>query len=383
MTETYLRDQQGFTLTEILVAMVIALIGIIMMFQIMENSEARKRTTGAGSDAQTSGAIAMYAFERDLRPAGNGFGGVAPASLGCTVTAYDAGRAANFNFPLLPIQIVDGTDGAPDQVISLYGGAEVASLSLSFNASTVTSKSLDSNGGSSRGGLMLGDVMLVVSGASCGLIEITDNTHSDARTINHGQGTYPRHYPAAKVNIASDNDYEYVSAPAPTTNPTVRYNAAAGYHVTTSGTLFNLGRRDLPRRNIWQITNGNLTVTDDFHNGPELSIGDGIVNLQAQYGLSTSSPPTWQETAPANWASVIAIRVALLARSQQYEKENVNTNADGSDKVPSWSGGAFTMTNADGTPDTTPDSPNNWRRYRYRVYETTVPLRNSLWGQSP
>jgi type IV pilus assembly protein PilW len=382
MTTRHCSDQRGFTLTEILVAMVIALIGILMMFRIMENSETRKRTTGAGSDAQTSGAIAMYALERDLRPAGNGFGGIASASLGCTVTAYDAGRGANFNFPLLPVQIEDGADGASDVVTTLYGGAETAPLSLSFNASTINSKSLDSNGGSSRGGLMMGDIMLVVSGASCGLIEITDNTHSDARTINHGQAAYPRHYPASKVNIVTDDDYEYISSPAPTTNPTPRYNAAGGYHVAASGTLFNLGRRDVPRRNIWQITNGNLTVTDDFHNGPQLSIGDGVVNMQAQYGLSTSTPPTWQATAPADWATVVAVRVALLVRSQQYEKENVNANTDGSDRVPSWSGGAFTMTNLDGTADSTPDSPNNWRRYRYRVYETVVPLRNNLWGQA-
>lgn len=375
--------QRGFTLTEILVAMVIALIGIMMMFQIMESSEARKRTTGAGSDAQVSGAIAMYTLERDLRPAGNGFGGIAPTSLNCTVTAYDAVRGGNFNFPLLPVQIIDGAAGAPDQIITLYGEADVAALSLTFNASATDSKSLDSNSGSSRGGIMTGDVMIAVSGTSCGLIEVTDNTNSDARSIAHGQGSYTRHYAASKVDMVRDSDYEYVSGTPPTANPTVRYNPTAGYNPGASGVLFNLGRRNLPRRNIWQITSANLTVTDDFHNGTAVSIGDGIVNMQAQYGLSTSTPPTWQASAPTDWSTVIAIRVGLLARSQQYEKDNVNQNSNGTDRVPAWAGGSFTMTNVDGTTDSDPDSPNNWRRYRYRVYETTVPLRNSIWGQTP
>ena len=38
------------------------------------------------------------------------------------------------------------------------------------------------------------------------------------------------------------------------------------------------------------------------------------------------------------------------------------------------------MTNLDGTADTNPGTPNDWRRYRYRVYETVIPLRNMLWG---
>ncbi len=46
------------------------------------------------------------------------------------------------------------------------------------------------------------------------------------------------------------------------------------------------------------------------------------------------------------------------------------------------------MTNLDGTADSfagapnNPD-PNNWRFYRYRVYEKVIPLRNMIWGTSP
>ena len=43
----------------------------------------------------------------------------------------------------------------------------------------------------------------------------------------------------------------------------------------------------------------------------------------------------------------------------------------------------FLMTNVNGGPDTFGDTnpdPNNWRYYRYRVYERVIPLRNLLWG---
>ena len=41
------------------------------------------------------------------------------------------------------------------------------------------------------------------------------------------------------------------------------------------------------------------------------------------------------------------------------------------------------MRNVDGSADSfgpaVPD-PNNWRYYRYRVYERVIPLRNRLWN---
>jgi hypothetical protein len=40
------------------------------------------------------------------------------------------------------------------------------------------------------------------------------------------------------------------------------------------------------------------------------------------------------------------------------------------------------MKNVDGTLDADIiGSPNNWRYYRYRVYEKIIPLRNVIWGQ--
>ena len=46
------------------------------------------------------------------------------------------------------------------------------------------------------------------------------------------------------------------------------------------------------------------------------------------------------------------------------------------------------MTNLDGTSDsyttstlTSPSkNPNDWRHYRYKVYESIIPLKNVMWG---
>jgi type IV pilus assembly protein PilW len=46
------------------------------------------------------------------------------------------------------------------------------------------------------------------------------------------------------------------------------------------------------------------------------------------------------------------------------------------------------MLDVGGTADTNPGDavkgdPSNWRNYRYRVYETLVPIRNVVWGNLP
>lgn len=62
----------GFSLVEVLVGVVIGLIGILVMFQLLTVSQAQRRTTTSGGDAQQSGMISLYLLERDLRQAGYG-----------------------------------------------------------------------------------------------------------------------------------------------------------------------------------------------------------------------------------------------------------------------------------------------------------------------
>ena len=72
-----------------------------------------------------------------------------------------------------------------------------------------------------------------------------------------------------------------------------------------------------------------------------------------------------------DWARVLTVRMALVARSAQPERPNVAGGAcDATNAAPTWSGGSFDLT---GDAD--------WQCYRYRVFETTVPLRNLIWQQ--
>lgn len=66
------RFQQGFTMIELMVAVVIGLITVLIMNQALTVSEGYRRTSTSGGDAQVSGTLAMFLLQRDLRNAGYG-----------------------------------------------------------------------------------------------------------------------------------------------------------------------------------------------------------------------------------------------------------------------------------------------------------------------
>lgn len=367
---------RGFSMVELLVGVAIALIGMVLMFQAMERWEGRKRTTSSGSDAQVAGSIAVFGVERDLRMAGHGIGS-ATAELGCSVAGFDSQAAAGAGaaipaFLMLPVQIAQGASGAPDTLTVLYGNGTTISTEMPFTASTNTTKTANN-----ADGLKPGDVFIAATtgGGNCGLFETTTNPPGLGATIGHATGAY--------------TNYQGVSGPA-------RYNAGGGNGIpigTTTGRIYNLGTA--PRANLWQVNGGQLVVSNLLAGDVAASpVANGIVNFQAQYGfdedndgfiaqtVNAGGNPEWVDTiavtpTAAQWQRVRAVRFALLARSTQYEQTNVTTIN------PSWAGGNFTMTHLDGSAGTTdPDTPDNWRRYRYRVYETVVFFRNVAWGAS-
>lgn len=405
----------GFSLIEILISMLIALITFLVMFQMFDSWDKNKRSTASGGGAMVSGAMAMFRLERDLRLAGFGFGNA--IELGCTVRAYDTLRpdeAANggvsatsshaYTFPLTAIQIVDGAAGAPDQIITLFGSSEGISATRFFGttvagaqpytAATATSTTMEIG---ALGGIRQGDLLVLAQdAATCDLVEATNTLNGDRRTFDYTGGAYTHFYTGAST--------------------TPRYNNPAGVSVTSvTGRVYDLGPR--PQRRIWQIRNNRILAFSNDLDWTDLTdnttgaatpdnlndltdVADNIVNLQAEYGLAAtvaggtctpSSTLTWTTTDPSAACQpfVWAIRIALLARSDQFEKAwGVPATAAGSAVAPQWAGGSFTMTNIDGTADSYAAStlgaqsknPNDWRHYRYRVFESIIPLKNAIWG---
>ena len=378
------RSARGFSIIEILVGVAIGMVGLLAMFQMLTLWEARTKTSASGGDAQVTGNIAMFSLERDLKLAGLGFNMATAPVMGCSVTAADVPAARNFTFPMAPVVITQGANNASDTVTVLYGNSAYLVDAKNFTISTASTKKTQS-----RNGFQLGDLVVVTgnqtganASANCHLVEINKNTAADNLTIGHDQT-------------------DYISFYTPGTTTTPRFNAAAGTGVTYSnGVLFNLGPQ--PQRNVWSITNRRvLSWFEDIRSSAVTEVTDGVVNLQAEYGVDSNndneitdgsggSPDEWVTAAPADWTKVRAIRLALLVRSNQYERVMVTTAA------PTWTASvagahatahpesAFVMTDLDGaaraagSPDST--DATDWRHYRYRVFEKVIPLRNMIWA---
>jgi type IV pilus assembly protein PilW len=380
---------RGFGLVEVLVAMVIALLGTIIIFQVFSMSEGIKRTSTSGGDAQQFGALAMFALERDVRVAGYGIN--TTALLGCSVLAHDAlhpGAGADGvlgtaddtttptdlpNFTLAPVLIAAGADDkTPDQITLMYGDSDLVSIPPKISQDMPNPAAVFKV--SNRYGFVEGDVIIAAEpGEDCTLAQATALPGCvDCDNVQHNSGPY--------------DDANGVSVSA-------RWNKAGGLGVsyTINGSIYNLGAG--PARNTYRIANNQLLIDSMFATTTTLTLADNIVHLKVQYGkdngvnngtvtnatyvaddgavdgYSNTMPVTPSAT---DLARVLSVRMAVVARSAQPEKPNVVGGAcDTTTVAPTWSGGTLDLS-----------TDVNWKCYRYRVFETTVPMRNLLWQQT-
>ena len=358
----------GFSLIEVMVGLVIGLIGLLVVIQVVTVWGGRTQTTTAGNDTQISGSLGMFVLERDIKQAGLGFGTATANVMGCMVKADEPIVSS---FRLVPVEIVSGAVGVPQAISVLHGDSAFFSAAQIFQSSTSTTKT-SKNGYGFQGG----HFMVVAADGSL--------------TNFCGMGA-PQVHAMVKINS--------VAVAPPLAVITTFHDAGALAGTTFSaGNLYDLGAA--PERNLWEIDastpgrpvlrwSNTLTSTTIFFEAAE-----GIVNLQAQYGYDANSDnmiqdTEWVATLPANWngTKVRAIRVAILARSKQYEKTPVTTVAP----APSWStntascnattlGCSFLMTDIGGPTDTNLNDTTDWRHYRYRVYEKVIPLPNMIYG---
>jgi type IV pilus assembly protein PilW len=373
------RVQRGFTLIELMIGLLLGLLSVLVITQVMATSEGKRRTTSMGGDAQTNGAMALYTLQRDLQMAGYGLTSSLDA-LGCEVRAQ-YGTAVSYTFPLAPVVIDDGGTG-PDTVTVLRAQSAGFSLPLVIDGShsmTDDSFVVRSGFGAAVDNMMIAVPKLQGAGTWCTLFQVAEDKSS----------------PTTKLEF--------------TIVPHVLAGASGGSLWNQPGMFpssyvkddYLLNMHTLIRRaySIFAVDQAySLRATDLGASAQDLY--PQIVNLKALYGtgvldaagnvivdMYTNKP----RTTNAQWQGVVAIRVAIVARSAKYEKEVVTPI------MPQWDVGpkldvAGTPATCNGTNKcitlTVPKldsgmgdgSEEEWKHYRYKVYETIVPVRNVLWN---
>jgi type IV pilus assembly protein PilW len=365
----------GFSLPELMIGITIGLITVLVIMQVLSVAESRKRTASGGADAVVNAALSLYSIERDARNAGYGISSTG-IPIGCPVRAMR--DATNVGFQLVPAIITDPGGGAPDSIRFL------ASRKIGITATTKLA-SAHANAGQlflleSDLGFELNDLMLVVPAA-------LDMSPMPINWCTLAQVT--------ALGLAGANQVRHDVTPSPSLNqdPGASIMPVAGY--ATGDYLINLGSLS---DHTYSIRNNNeLLLTERNLTGATLDtprvLYPHIVQLQAVYGKDTNADDlvdAWNVTPPATvaqWAEIRALRIAIVARSQYAEVGNVTL--DGTQAASTCAAANPNPAAICWKPDPTANgvaidvSVNrpDWQRFRYRVMETTVPLRNVIWQQ--
>lgn len=336
-------DQTGFTLIEIMVGLAIGMLATVVIMQVLSVFETQKRVTTGTADAQTNGNIALYEMGRDLQAAGYALMPVKDSPLECIGTTFGATGKTG----LSPVSITEGA--VSDSVTIRYGTAAMGGIPtkivnpMAGNTATVRSTLGCSNK----------DIVLVMKGALCAMTTAS-SVSASPRTIELADDT-------AIVAGAAIQDAE----------------------IACLGSWNEI---------TYAVNNGNLERDGD-------AIVAGIVNIQAQYGISNAANDNqvaqWVNATGA-WAAptetsrnqIKAIRIAVVARNEKMEATAVtdacsSTSAANPTGLCAWDATSASAPIASDAPtiDLSADHP-NWKKYRYRVFETVIPLRNVIWAKS-
>ncbi|MDX8378893.1 MAG: PilW family protein [Gallionella sp.] len=356
-------SQRGVTLIELMIGLVLGLIASLAIFTTISTFEKQRTTTGSGANMQQNGLLALYSIEQDMRMAGFGLINSAtnPGTLPC---------AKLNDRDISPVHITDGGTGS-DAITShrldsdiggMVTGGAAAKLTSDpvANPITVSNLTVDTNAS-----IHLNDYLLISHvSKNCTGFKATTLPSITASTVGPPPAAAPSY--GTVINLGQ-------LPPGQTTPaiPSLQYKLDASHnliHTADGGTSWN-------------------------------TVASNIVDMQMQYGVANTgsqSVTCWTDAtgsacAGTDWANPIAaevlrikaIRIALVARSAQKDNKVDATGACSTTPAApiSWVQPTTTPTSsAAPVIDLSATVGADWACYRYKVYQTVIPLRNVIWG---
>lgn len=391
-------SQAGFSLVELMVGLVIGLLATLAIMQVFSAFEGQKRTTSGTADAQTSGSVALYTLQRDMQLAGFGLPLYDEANmpLKCNAPSYPVvdhdNDAATPNINMSPVDIIDGTNATDSDTIIVRYGA------------------------SASGGVPV-PVVGVPEPVGINALKVTVNNNMACFDADVVYAVTGNTCAAARVNDAG-----LVAPPTRTNYTTIRLINTPPLppgSIVDKTSLSCLTRWNEIRYQVDTAVANNpqLARLDTFGNTALTPVVSGIVNVQAQYGISaspTSNQITQWVNATGVWETAIdpvtglytktpgntsnvcnalnanrncikAVRVAIVARNGLLEKLPAvstacsSTTAANPTGVCAWDATSANPIVASPAPVIDLSNTASWNQYRYKVYETIIPMRNMVW----
>jgi type IV pilus assembly protein PilW len=390
-------SQRGVTLIEMMVALLIGTVLSIAVMLVLSTFEGRRRTLGSASDLDQAGALAMFQLDRWIRSAGSGLGQGSSFAYGCRLFAaksghqilpatalqppfgsVDPGAAGVFRLApvlILPGQTTPGVSGqASDVLVVMSAGNDASQVpSLLSAPPTATQLTLANLTEFSPGDvLLLADRQMSASGgpADCLVSQAASSLTTSGTGTALPLGADGAYY-GASVGSASIAGF---------TDASVAFDlgaaTASGSSQPPSFQLIGVGDNDtLFGYDLLQVS-GNVPQAQ----------AEGVFEMHAVYGIDSTGNADnkvdqWVGAGSASAYSVAAltdgsaaatgllkniraVRVALVLRASLPEKTVVTP-------------GPLTMfSDLSGLSITRVLTPAE-QHYRYRVLESTVPVRNN------
>ncbi len=425
--------QSGFSLIEILIGMTIGLVVILVIMQTMSLFESQRQRSSGASNMQSNGLLALYSLEQETRQAGygmavnyqgygdlpcvkiNGYGGTVgvfdaiPISINSsgvldsiTLTRIDSTMGGLITGGLIarvssPVAAQADLTAAAGIVLDVASGvlkpAGIVQTVAYYPASATLPDNLAYRVSSSIADtVLLSSVSGVVPKAACTLLTVNKFVSAVA-------------YAPEVFNASNVSTQSAVSA---WTRLSFAYASNVGFdttqvpvfqsHPVGTAVMHNLGANPTLVRTTFTVNAAGQYIKTI--NGASSVVADNIMSMQAQYGIAPAGAaaincwvnPTAAGTNPAsvacpagdaaNWTPaglqatpdnikrIKAIRVAIVARNTMMEKATKGVCTTTATAPISWLNGP--VIDLTSNPD--------WKCYRYKVYQTIIPLNNVIMG---
>jgi type IV pilus assembly protein PilW len=374
----------GFSVVELMVAVTIGMLAIMFATRLIVGAEQNKSVALGGSDQMQNGMLALFSINEDAAQAGWGLNDNLVA--GCNTIFSDtagyalasADRGGVAVTPLAPVVIENNPNGSDR--ISLYTGSASSGVGSVKVTEAYASGSTLKIATAAPFGFLKDDVILVVpepAGGNCALAQLTADPLTTTLTFSP---------------ISS-----------------ARYNRASLGAAFAAGQarVFDLGQARSLALHTWSVQNGVLLLRASNLAGAMAApstVVDNIVAIKAQYGFSVGAgafdtTAGWQMTRWSNtminadgdvvtgsaidYQRVVAVRIAVVARSKVPEKADPATGlCSATTDLPTVFASA-SPANVAAVPVAVnvaiPGDPISWKCYRYRAFESIVPIRNAGW----
>jgi type IV pilus assembly protein PilW len=406
------RRQRGFSLVELMVSVVIGMLALLFATRLVVSGETNKDAALGGSDQMQNGMLAMFSLSGDAATAGWGLND--PYVAGCRAVFADTR-----GYQLLSTQIngatvqplagvvIQSNGAAPDQISFNSGSSQTGVGSLKI-ISTYSAGNVVTVDSPQPYGFNDQDVLVVAA---------NDDGVSPC-TVTQMSGFSPGAGNGNQMQLNTGANYRF----SPQAGMATGYTANASY-------VYNLGQPDLLHFHTWSVNNGFLMLRATDLGGAAanaVAVTDNIVSIKAEYGFDTRVVGYYDPSPPGNstqtviykngvaivpdvsgmqvtqWSPVminadtsaaspgtgdlgdfqriVAVRIAVVARSKTAEKPNSAGVCSATTELPV----VFDSSAPAGVaavPITVnvavPGDTVNWQCYRYRVFETIVPVINS------